>query len=638
MSWDDDEAYNREQDYQLTAKMHRKLKVDAWYQGLTNATLLTHHKLNAVDRFVAVCKDLVTGFRIAHKRNDAELNRRFWIVELLEMLIGIGSKGTRVSKDESWRMAKAFVPVVKAMAEWAIGRPMYEKTIDFQKGVYPKTLAAEIHANFVLKYEWLASEVNDVATCVHPVLFIPIKQENGVTTEYLCRTDGFLKLLQCCEIYQERNKRTEIDELFSTEMKKPFDERFFNVDDDEDEAYADLDSTYECAMRSRLKAYLRYRQEAEVLHRVFDVGTRNGFVFIESDLRKMVLSAREGKVETIKAKYGLMNIVNGTPQKQDYSWFDLLEMVVKMRPWIFYNDYDYSEEPDETVEWEECSVGRYVEVNESIPERDLCFSVQSLLIEYLRLIASMSCYIGSSTYANLSAAVLEYERTQGWLYTPVITDGKIVKPKGWPFIVSQLKDSQARLAFDLKMFKAGRDLLIPISEQEARIKSLFPVGAQPINKLESVHRLSESMSVKIDQMLEQSEATNARVQTTANMVRNFAKNGEPGKMFGIAEQKICYGYWLEDRKDPMLALDGHKPGRVDSFNKRKDSLAKIGVMTAAIYSTLIERYRKRTGEKIIKNRKSEKGKRKPALGNRKTASGTGKRNGKTHARKTKTEK
>ena len=114
--------------------------------------------------------------------------------------------------------------------------------------------------------------------------------------------------------------------------------------------------------------------------------------------------------------------------------------------------------------------------------------------------------------------------------------------------------------------------------------------------------------------------------------RSRAAHHKVGLDFSIAVQAKCYRFWVEDRVDPTIA-DGHKPFRIDSFERRKRKLAEHEITDPQTYSVLIDRYMKRTGAKIPntkrkleKKRKAEERNRKRKTASKKRKSTPGKRN------------
>lgn len=636
MSWwgSDDEWENSDEEARKAMLNHRhRLEVDIRYVPMTLG--VTRHKFIKTpdEKFEAICRDLVAGLKIAVKEKDDDLAKRYWIADLLEELAGFGipspkEPATHFSIEESMKMAATFAPAIPLMNTWAAGREKYEKEIDFQTNRRPRTFAGEIDYDFLWAYNRLISDGHTPGTAAHPTIFAGVMAADGKTQEYVFRADRFRSLLWLCDVYrQSHTLRTDIDVLFETEMKKPEEERFFYLDDDEDEGFDSIETIEGCTERSRLKAYFRYRMQTLDLHQIVH-GGRNGFDSVREGLEKRLDELRKGNLTP--------------PPRMDWAqakmpdWYSLLVNVMETQHWISYHEYgiDESEVDPDDSKYGEDNIGRYYEQSDYIPEYELCQDVRRLFKEYLELCAALAYYVRSSTYAALAEALEIHDKHQGWFVRIVDYHfGKDMYGKQLRKMVSLVQENLRQLSTDVRMFKLGRTLFANLDTRLKAVKEAVEQRTGELkselgSKLESAQKVAEEVREQQNEALDVAKATNERVQTGVAMIRSLKKYNTVGKSFSFADQKLCFDFWVHDRVSPTL-VHGRKVFYVDSFNAHKDLLAKNGVTDVGIFRKLIEDYIKRTGKKIPNTKRklaaakseSGNGKRKAQAGKRKTARG-----------------
>lgn len=641
MSYDDDAAYDEARDYQVMTEFRLREMVDKDYAKADLICRRINYSLPVADRFISLCNDLIAGMKIAVKIKDGDLQKRFWISDVLEGLVGVGAThgGCAIvpfSIEESQRMAAAFAPAIPLLNEWAAGREKYECGMDFETGMRPRTLAGEIEHTFLWMYNRLISQGHTSANAAHPIIFIPVRGEDGTPKRYVFRTGQFQALLGHCKFFKERHPATsKIDRQFREEMKKPFEERFFNVEDDYDDAFENITDTDEMTARSRLKAYMQYRQQTLPLHDC-KFGEHNGFDYVRDFLKKRLEVLQKGSIVDLRATALLY--------ERKHDWCDLLSIVLKAKHWITYHDYsvDNYSESDKTEDhgYGENYLGPYFEVDENIPEHDLCVEVVNRTRDYIELLAAFAAYLHSSTYAQLAEAYGIFEKKHGWFmdmgYPTHKYDDRDLKK-----VISAIRDTQKQLAIDVRLFKIGRSIFTQFDPGASTVVSAILNNSIPHTQkvesvLDAVHQKAEEIREQQNEALDVAKATNERVQTGVAMIRSLKKYNTVGKPFGFGDQKLCFGFWVHDRVSPTL-VHGRKVFYVDSFEAHKERLAQNGVTDVGIYRKLIEDYIKRTGKKIPNTKRklaaakseSGNGKRKNARGKRKSTPGKRKRKSKT---------
>ncbi len=624
---DDDEAYEADRDKRLYEAIARKLETDKDYKQIIAHESYSFLRHTPVQLFMAVCKHFVAGMKIAAKNNDAELYRRYWIVDDLEAFAGLYANKDRtalVSAAESQKMAQAFAPAVTLLAKWAEGKPRYSDAVNFQTGFKSRTLAGELDYQFLWLYSRLLDKGHDPVAAVHPILFMPTRKADDGSSEYTFLSGKFQTLLYCCTIYKERHPASsEIDKLFEEEMKKPSEERFFNLDDDEDEQMFEDGSDTAATERSRLKAYLQYRQAAYRLHTTKAGGCRSGFVYVRDELTKYLTDAKKAvlhKHYESTNKDPLVSSVLGIRARD--SWFDLLYDVLSIRWWISYRDYcvDSYEEYEKTFEdgYHEDGGWSYFDRDENIPEYDICLEVRRSFEAYLETLAALAFCIQSSVRDKLISTYDTYESHHGAFCV-------FEKRDQLGEIIDTLKKTINTLELELRLYKNGRAILGPLDNMVDELaKRIDKHDKNASERFDCAQQEAEQLRSKQEESFALQEVTNENVKMARTEINSKARGHDVSLGFSFEIQKKCFDFWMEDRKDPML-VNGHKTFRIDSFEKRKRELAQIGIADVRAYSTLINRYIKRTGKKIVKKKRKRKVERKTENRLKETKSTSGKR-------------
>ena len=620
MSYDDDEAYDANEDWRIAAAIKRRLAVDKDYLTVTRHDPFYIFKNSPVELFSVVCKSLVAGMRIAAKIKDNNLTSRFWIVDTLEALanlyVGKGQT-TTVSAADSQKMAEAFKPTISLFKEWISGRPKLEDKVDFQTGYKPRSFAGELDHLFVWLYDRLREKGHDMVSAVHPILFMPASKEEGGETSYSFLSGKFQKLLTHCAIYRERHTiTTEIDKMFAAEMKKPADERFFNVDDEYDDELYEGGSDTAATERSRLKAYLQYRQEAYDLHTTRIGGLKNGFEYVRDHLAKRL---QDVKTAAPRAAYtpkyaGFLELSRLGPGEKLPTWFDLLYDVIRMKSWISYRDFcvDSYVDAEKTLEagYHDDEGWPYFDVDENIPEHDICVEVRRTFAEYLESLTALAFCVQSTVYSKLANALELYELHSGVFIS-------LGREDHLKTILDTIRDTASRLAMEVRLYKSGKTILSPFDKAAEELKAQLAVHDKKMDSgFDAAQRDSAEILAQERENQELLNGTTDKIDRGLTMIGKFKRHGAPGEPFSFNDQKKCFEFWRVDRKDPTLA-DGHKVLKVDSFEKRKRELERILVKDVKTYIRLIECYRKRTGKTILK-KKRKNGKRKNASKKRKS--------------------
>lgn len=636
MSYDDDEAYDANEDWRIAAAVNRRLAVDKDYLTVTRHNPFYIFKNSPVELFSVVCKNLVAGMKIAVKIKDDNLTTRFWIVDALEALanlyVGKGQTIT-VSPADSQKMAEAFKPAIPLFKEWISGRPKLEDKVDFQTGYKPRSFAGELDHHFVWLYDRLREKGHNMVSAVHPILFMPASMEEGGENAYSFMSGKFQTLLTHCAIYRERHTiTTEIDKMFAAEMKKPAEERFFNLDDEYDDGLYEDGSDTAATERSRLKAYLHYRQEAYNLHTTRIGGLRNGFEYVRDDLAKRLKDAKNAAPRaTYGAKYSdFLELARLGKGEKLHTWFDLLYDVLRMRTWISYRDFcvDSFEDTEKTLEagYHDDDGWPYFDVDENIPEHDICIEVRRTFAEYLETLTALSFCVQSTVYPRLAGALELYE-SHGSVFLAFDKKGHLKA------VLDTIKDTASRLSMEVRLYKSGKAILAPFDKAAEELKARL---ADHDKKTDSVFDAAQRDSAEIlAQERENQELLNStadKVNLGLTMIGKLKRHGDPGEPFSFEDQKKCFEFWIVDRKNPML-VDGHKVLKIDSFKNRERELERIRVKDVDTYIRLIECYRKRTGatipntkRKLEKKRKAEERNRKRKTASKKRKSTPGKRN------------
>mgnify|MGYP004642550387 CR=1 FL=1 len=612
MNYDDDEAYEADRDRRVSAAIARKLETDKDYKPIIAHEPYFFLKHTPVDLFMAVCKHFVAGLKIAAKNNDAELHRRYWIVDDLEAFAGLYANKDRpalVSAADSQKMAKAFAPAVALLAKWAEGKPRYSDTVDFQTGYKTRTLAGELDYQFLWLYSRLRDKGHDPVAAVHPILFMPTRKADDGSSEYTFLSGKFQTLLYCCTIYKERHPASsEIDKLFEVEMKKPREERFFNLDDDEDDSIFSEGTDTGATERSRLKAYLQYRQAAYRLHTTKAGGCKSGFVYVRDELTKYLTDTKRAVLHKHYESANndpLVSSVLGIRARD--SWFDLLYDVLSIRWWISYRDYcvDSYEEAEKTYDngYHDDSGWPYFDRDENIPEYDICLEVRRSFEAYLETLAALAFCIQSSVRDKLASTYDTYESHHG-------SFSVFEKRDRLRETIDALKETINTLELELRLYKNGRAILGPLDNMVDELaKRIDRHDKNASERFDLAQQEAEQLRSKQEESLALQEATNENVKMARTEINSKAKSHDVSLGFSFAIQETCFRFWMEDRKDPMLA-NGHKTFRSDSFAKRKRELIKFGISDDKAYSTLINRYIKRTGKKIVRKKRKRKAERK----------------------------
>ena len=640
MNYDDeDEEYDRHRDWKLMAEIKHRSEVDKDYKSVTVHSPFYIYRNSPVELFSIVCGKLVDGMKIAVKIKDANLTERYWIVDVLYALTSLyvgKDQSNGVSAADSQKMAKEFVPVFSLFKQWATGRPTQEDRVDFQTGYKPLSFAGELHQSFVWLYDQLLAKGHNPAEAAHPILFMPLKREDNGETTYSLMSGKFLKLLSHCKIYRERHReQTEIDKLFETEMKKPVEERFFNLDDDEDDSIFDDGTDTGATERSRLKAYLHYRQEAYRLHTTKAGGCRSGFAYVLKELSEHLADAEKAVLhkyhEPLPVALPLLHSLLGGVA-ENHSWYDLLYDLLKMRSWISYRDYcvDGYEEEDKTSDagyHDDGDGWPYFDVDENIPEHDICIEVRKKFKLYLSTLTALAFCIRSTVYPRFARAFELYESANG-LMSRLFKKGDNLQ-----MIIDTIKNNINRLEMEVELYKNGKSILAPHEKRIEELAARFDVHEKSTKTgFDAAHKDYEELCAKQEESLAMEGTINENTLMALRAARSRAAHHKVGLVFSIAVQAKCYRFWVEDRVDPTIA-DGHKPFRIDSFERRKRKLAEHEITDPQTYSVLIDRYMKRTGAKIPntkrkleKKRKAEERNRKRKTASKKRKSTPGRRN------------
>lgn len=617
MSYDDDQAYDAERDRKLDTTFHRRLVVDKDYMAVTRHDPFYIFKKSPVELFSVVCKNLVAGMRIAVKIKDNDLPSRFWIVDVLESVANLyvgNTQNTVVSAADSRRMAEAFKPVLPLFKKWAEGRPKYADKMDFQTGSRPRLFAGELDNLFIWLYDRLREKGHDMVAAVHPILFMPASKEYGDEISYTFLSGKFQTLLSHCAIYRERHTiPTEIDKMFEAEMRKPADERFFNIDDDADESMYENGDVDEATNRSRLKAYMQYREQAYRLHTTPRGACNGGFAYVRDELSRYLQDAKNTVLHVYLTPMKELNILYelmGRRPVSEESWYDLLYDLLKMKPFISYRDFNtdgYSEE-DKTSDagYHDDDGWPYFEVVQNIPEHDICREVHRDFEEYLETLTALAFCVQSTVYPKLVSALEDYKSRHNLSF--VISR----KDDYYKNIIDIMKDTINRLELEVRLYKKGKIMLAPFDKAAEDLKECLVDHDKKMDSgFDAAQRDSAEILAQERESQELAQATNDNTLTLKRMLRTQSKHGRVSIEFSKSDQKKCYDLWVTDRVDPLLA-NGHKPYRKDSFEKHKRMLAAIGITDADIYSTLIIRYMKRekitipnTKRKLAANRKPE---------------------------------
>lgn len=629
MSYDDDQAYDAERDRKLVASVQRRLEVDKDYMAVTKHDPFYIFKKSPVELFLVVCKNLVTGMKIAVKIKDNDLPGRFWIVDVLEALANLyvgNAQNTVVSAADSRRMAEAFKPVLPLFKKWADGRPKYADKIDFQTGSRPRLFAGELDNLFIWLYDRLREKGHDMVAAVHPILFMPASKEFGDEISYTFLSGKFQTLLSLCAIYRERHKiTTEIDKMFEAEMRKPAGERFFNVDDDADESMYENGDTNEATNRSRLKAYMQYREQAYRLHTTLHGACKGGFTYVRDELSRYLQDAKNTVLHVYLTPLKELNILYelmGRKPVSEESWYDLLYDLLKMKPFISYRDFNtdgYAEE-DKTSDagYHDDDGWPYFEVIQNIPEHDICREVQRDFEEYLETLTALAFCVQSTIYPKLVSALEDYKSRHNLSFVISRNDDY------YKNIIDTMKDTINRLELEVRLYKKGKTMLAPFDKAAEDLKVRL---ADHDKKMDSCFDAAQRDSAEIlAQERENQELLNGttdKVNLGLTMIKKLKKYGDPGESFSFDDQKKCFEFWIIDRKNPTL-VDGHKVLKVDSFENRKRELERIRVKDVKTYIRLIECYRKRTNKTILKKKRKNwkrNGKRKNISKERKSTPG-----------------
>lgn len=640
MSYDDDEAYDADKDWRLASEFKRRQETDKDYKPIGLHIPFIISRESPEERFCAVSIRFYRAMKIAVKIKDDNLTDRFWIVDLLSVLSNLyvgKDQGIGISSADSQKMAKTFAMVIPVLKRWANGRPRYADKVDFQTGNKPTTFAGDIERLFVWLYDRLLAKGHDSAAAVHPILFMPLKKEDNGETTYSLMSGKFLKLLSHCKVYRERHREpTEIDKLFEAEMKKPEGERFFNLDDDEDDSIFDDGTDTGATERSRLKAYLHYRQEAYRLHMTMAGERGSGFAYVLKDLSEKLANAENAFLHKCPEPLPdvsplLQPVLRNARIAELHLRYDLLYDLLKMKSWISYRDYcvDRFEEEYKTSDYGyHDGDGRpYFDVNENIPEHDICIEVHKNFKLYLSTLTALAFCIRSTVYPRFARALEMYESVDG-VISMLFRDGDDLKK-----IIDTIKNNIGRLEMEMRLYKRGKEVLPPFDRGHKALEERIETSEQKMQtKLDVVHNDSIKILANQEKAYTLQEATNENAMMAAREAKSRAASHMVSLAFSHAIQRKCFVFWVEDRVDPTIA-DGHKPFRIDSFERRKRKLAEHGISDPQTYSVLIDRYMKRTGAKIPntkrkleKKRKAEERNEKRKTASKKRESAPGKRN------------
>ncbi len=634
MSYDDEQTYDTERDRKLNTISNRILVrrpvVDKDYMAVTRHDPFYIFKKSPVELFSVVCKYLVAGMRIAVKIKDNDLPSRIWIVEVLEALANLyvgDAQNTVVSAADSKRMAKAFAPIVPLFSKWGTGRNNYDDNVDFQTGFTPRSFAGELDHLFIWLYDRLRKKGHNTVSAVHPILFMPASKEESGETSYSFLSGKFQTLLTHCTIYREQHRiPTEIDKMFATEMKKPAEERFFNVDDEHDKELYEDGSDTAATERSRLKAYLKYRQEAYYLHLTRIGRYKNGFELVRDGLAKCL---RDVKNATPHAVYGYSCVDWAErflfeSEELPRPWFELLYDVLRMKSCISYRNFcvDSFVDAEKTLEagYHDDKEWPYFDVYENIPEHDICIDVWRMFSEHIEMLTALAFCVRSTVYSKLARALELYE-SYGRMF--LSSDRK----DHLKMILDTIRETASRLAMEVRLYKSGKAILAPCDKATEDLKAqLADHDRKMDSEFDAAQRDSAEILAQERENQEILNDTTAKVNHGLKMIGKFKKHGDPGGPFSFDDQKKCFEFWIADRKDPML-VNGLKVSKIDSFKNRKKELDRIGVKSVKTYIRLIECYRKRTGERILKKKQSNgKRNRKRKKASKKQKRTPGKRN------------
>ena len=608
-----------------TVGLKEKFKVDKDYLSVTRHPHFFSYRLPPVELFSVVCNNLVAGMKIAVKVKDDDLSSRFWIVDVFSALANLfawNGPCNGVSSADSQKMAKDFAPVIPLFKRWENGHAKYEEKTDFQTGRKPLSFAGELHKLFVWLYDHLMAEGYDPVAAAHPILFMPLKKENNGETTYSFMSSKFHRLLLHCKVYRRRHPEpTEIDKLFQEEMKKPANERFFNLDDDEDEHIFDSGDEKGATERSRLKAYLHYRQLAYRLHTKRINGHQDGFIYVRDELSNQLQDAKKAILhkyhEPLSSSLPFVDSILGSAIGQ-HSWFDLLYDLLNI-PWLIsYRDYcveGYDEEAKACDDYHDDDGWPYFDRSENIPEHDICIEVRKKFAAYLETLAALAFCVQSSVYAKLSNALEQYEECDGVL--AIFRKGDTLKK-----IIETIKETINRLEMEIRLYKSGRAILVQFDNiVEEVTKRIDKHDKNSSARFDLAQQSAEKLCAKQDESLTLAGTINENTLMAVREARNRSASHKVSLAFSRRVQQKCFNFWIEDRADPTL-VNGHKLFRLDSFERRKLTLAKMGINDVATYSTLIDRYMKRTQTKIpnTKRKMAKKRKADKRNGKRKTAS------------------
>lgn len=616
------------------AKMRRRLDPED-YASLPDHPSFSTYRHSPVELFTLACQDLVAGMKIAVRKKDDYLTERSWISYALESLANLYSnKGQTplVSSDDSLKMARAFAPIMPLFIKWGTGRKYYTDDVDFQTGLKIRTFAGELDHQFVRLYNLLLKKGHNKVTAVHPLLFMPTSKEADGATSYSFLSGKFQALVSHCEIYKESHTiTTEIDKTFEVEMKKPVEERFFNLDDDEDDSIFDDGTDTAATERSRLKAYLHYRQEAYRLHTTKAGGCRGGFAYVRKELSEHLADAEKAVIhkyhEPLPVALPLLHSLLGGVA-ENHSWYDLLYDLLKMKSWISYRDYcvDEYEEEDKTSDagYHDDNGWPYFDVDENIPEHDICIEVRKNFKQYLSTLTALAFCIRSTVYPMFARAFELYELANG------LMSGLFNKGDDLQKIIDTIKNNINRLEMEVGLYKNGKAILAPHEKMIEELADRFDVHEKSTKTgFDAAHKDYEELCAKQEESLAMEGTINENTLMAIRAAEGRTAQHKVGLHFSMAVQEKCYGFWIEDRVDPTI-VDGHKPFRIDSFERRKRKLAEHGIKDPETYSVLIDRYMKRTGKtipntkrKLEKKRKAEErnGKRKTTSKKRKSTPG-----------------
>lgn len=619
MSYDDDAAYDEARDWQVMTEYRRRELTDKDYPKLVEAARQHRWSDDPLTLFLMAVKDLVSGFKIAVKIKDAELHKRFWLSEALDTIVNyvkfpqVGPM-CAISLADSYKMAKAVEPLVRLMREWAEGLEKYEEKVNFETGQREMTLAGEIDHRFLWIYTSLVAQKHSPVDAAHALLFLYAMQGDP-SRGYVFRVNRFQALLRKCAVYAEKHRvPSETETLFWEEMKKPYEERFFNVDDDEDEELYSSGDVHDATSRSRLKAYLFYRQQAVELHKPLVSSSKDAITCVRDEMSALLEDAKKAELKGFDNR--TIRQCNGR------GWHKLLLDALMLHRSITYRDFDVDRyDPEDLVDdpdYHKDEGWPYLDVSETIPESDACAEITRDFLEYFYTLTSLSVAIHSATSSDFLKAFSKTWYRSGFLcYTSEEKDVKAT--------IDTISRNIKQLRLELELYKNGQTLLFNVGQV---LKTVSEHSGALGAKLDDVHKAADAIIATQNEEMGLSRATNERVLTSNKMLRSLKKYNTVGKTFGFGDQELCFNFWVHDRVSPTL-VHGRKVFYVDSFNAHKERLAKNGVTDIGTYRKLIEDYRKRTGSKIpntkrkVEAAKSEigNGKRKPQAGKRKTARG-----------------